>query len=48
MFAVLIIIVALLVALASALRPHPDGDITSHPYNNPYSDATAARDGRSL
>lgn len=42
----LIVIAILLLALANTLRPHRDGDITSHPYNNPYNDASAARDGR--
>ncbi|HEY7935459.1 MAG TPA: hypothetical protein VID48_16680 [Solirubrobacteraceae bacterium] len=44
----LIVILTFLLALASALRPDPRGDIAPHPYNNPYSDASAARDDRFL
>jgi len=41
----LIVIVALVIAIASALSSRDRGDlITSRPYNNPYSDASAARD----
>jgi hypothetical protein len=45
MFGSLIVIVAFLVALASALNSDGRGDvITARPYNNPYSDATGARE----
>jgi hypothetical protein len=45
MFGSLIVIVAFLVALASALNSGGRGDIiTARPYNNRYSDATGARE----
>jgi hypothetical protein len=45
MFGSLIVIVAFLLALASALSSDGRGGIiTARPYNNPYSDATGARE----
>ena len=46
----IIVVVALLTGLASALgRGSSNNDlITPRPYNNRYSDATAARDERAL
>jgi hypothetical protein len=49
MFGSLIVVIAFLIALSSALRPSGRGDIiTQRPYNNPYNAASAARDGRLL
>jgi len=49
MFDSIIVIAVFFAALASALRSGGHGDIiTPRPYNNPYSDASAARDGKRL
>jgi hypothetical protein len=48
MFTSILVIAVLLAALASALRSERRGAgiIARRPYNNRYSDATAARDGK--
>jgi hypothetical protein len=49
MFDSIIVIAVFFIALASALKSGGRGDIiTPRPYNNPYSDASAARDGKHL
>ncbi len=40
----LIVILAILFAFASALRSGGRGEIAPHPYSDPYSDASGARE----
>jgi hypothetical protein len=44
MFASVIVILALFIALANAMGSQGLALITPTPYNNPYSDASGARD----
>jgi hypothetical protein len=49
MTASIIVVLALLAGWANALRRSDRHDLITHrPYNNQYSDASAARDERSL
>jgi hypothetical protein len=44
MLGALIVVLAILFAFASALRSGGRGEIAPHPYSDPYSDASGARE----